>query len=174
MVMRKIFLLIIIVNLITSCDIQVTDDGFLSFSMNSDISMKNKVFLVHYDVQPNYVTTIEGEKLRIAEAFIEYKYNIKHSGEVIKWRGTQMILRLRDKIPNNYNLDWELDNDYHFTRGTGDYMLHTDMLCSPVEKTNTIWSCLNRLDTIDVQIKRIDVKDSLKAIIGNLKFIKRK
>lgn len=174
MTMKNVFLILITVNIVASCGFQITDDGFLDSSINSTVSKKNKVFLVHYDVLPSYVTTLEGKKLRIAEAFIEYKYNVKHSGEVIKWDGTQMILRLKDKIPNNYNLDWELNRDYHFTQGTGDFMLHADMQCSPDEKTNPIWSCLNRLDTVNIQIKKNDEKDSLKAIIGNLKFIKRK
>ena len=174
MKLRKFIIIFTIFNLLISCGLQITDDGFLDSSINSSVSKKNGVFIDYYDVEPNFVTTLEGKKLRIAEAFIEYKYNIKHSGEVIKWDGTQMVLRLKDEIPDTYNLDWNLNWDYHFTQGTGDFMLHTDMECAPDENVNSVWNCLNRLDTINIQIRKIDEKDSLKAIIGHLKFIKRK
>lgn len=157
--MRKILIVLVCILLVlVGCDIAITDDGFLGTSVNSNVSKSNNVFLSYYNVSPNYIISPQGHKMIIAEAFSEYKYNVKHSGEVVKWDSDieQLVLRFEDTIPKSYILNWDIEG---FTQGSGNFMIHSS------------FDYFNSSDTFHFEINDYS-NDSVK-MIGKLFFVKR-
>ena len=117
---KKIFFSFSLIgSLLFSCGIQITDDHYLCASKNSTLSKKNDVFVESLDYVSGNIITIQNDTLDVLECFIEYKHNIKHSKDVVKWDGMQLILVLNQNIPHDYDFEWlliEEKSDYGFNR----------------------------------------------------------
>jgi hypothetical protein len=117
-----------------SCDIQFTDDHFLCASQNAIHSKQNNVFVEYLDYVSGEIITTQNDTLKVLECFIEYKHNIKHNKEVVRWDGMQLILVLNKNVPTDYDLEWliiEEKSDYSFERG------HKNSLMIDLDRINT-------------------------------------
>jgi hypothetical protein len=127
---KKLMLYLTAFCLLTSCNFQLTDDGFLCVSENSKISKKNKTFLSYYYFKPQKIIIPNGKIYEIEEVFTERKYNRKKDGKVNFWEESQMIICFKNKIGFEYINDWSLgtsEDDISFYQGTGDFTLYGGM-----------------------------------------------